>query len=91
MVGIVTFISFIILASVPLFVYIIDYFWTLNINLILWASIMTLVAFGIIGYLKGIVNHKNKWFSTINTVLIGGLAALVAYVVGYILEGIIIQ
>jgi len=60
------------------------------VNLILWASVLTLAAFGIIGYLKGVVNQKNRFWSTLNTMLIGAVAALVAYFVGQVLEGIII-
>lgn len=90
-VGLITFVSFILLAFVPLSVYLADFLWDLDINLIVWASTLTLVAFGIIGYLKGMVNHKNKFWSTVNTMLIGALAALVAYFVGVFLEGIVMK
>ncbi len=90
-VGTVTFVSFILLAFVPLSVYLADFLWGLDINLIVWASGMTLAAFGFIGYLKGVVNHKNKFYSTINTILIGAVAALVAYFVGDVLEKVIMN
>ncbi len=90
-VGLVTFISFILLAFVPLSVYVADFLWHLDINLILWASILTLAAFGIIGYLKGEVNQKNRFWSIVNTMLIGALAALVAYFVGDVLKDIIMK
>jgi VIT1/CCC1 family predicted Fe2+/Mn2+ transporter len=50
---------------------------------------LTLFTFGIIGYLKGVVNHKNKFSSTISTILMGIVAALVAYYVGDFLEGFV--
>ena len=90
MVGAVTFVSFLTLALVPLSIYVLDYFVGLQVNLILWASILTMIAFGIIGYLKGMVNHKNKLISVLETISMGAVAALVAYFVGYLLEKVII-
>jgi VIT1/CCC1 family predicted Fe2+/Mn2+ transporter len=88
-IGAITFISFIVLGFVPLLIYVLDYFNKQETNLLIWSSILTLVAFGIIGYLKGVVNHKNKLSSTISTILMGVVAALVAYYVGDFLEGFV--
>ncbi len=88
-IGAITFISFIVLGFVPLLIYVLDYFKKLDVNLLIWSSILTLVAFGIIGYLKGVVNHKNKFVSTLTTVLMGIVAALVAYYVGDFLESLV--
>ena len=88
-IGSITFISFIVLGFVPLLIYVLDYFKKQDLNLLVWSSILTLVAFGIIGYLKGVVNHKNKLSSTVTTILMGIVAALVAYYVGDFLEGFV--
>lgn len=88
-IGAITFVSFIVLGFVPLLIYVLDYFNKQETNLLLWSSILTLVAFGIIGYLKGVVNHKNKLSSTVTTILMGIVAALVAYYIGDFLEGLV--
>jgi VIT1/CCC1 family predicted Fe2+/Mn2+ transporter len=88
-IGAITFISFIVLGFVPLLIYVLDYFNKQETNLLLWSSMLTLVAFGIIGYLKGVVNHKNKLSSTLVTILMGIVAALVAYYIGDFLEGLV--
>jgi len=85
-IGAITFISFIVLGLVPLLIYVFDYFNKQEANLLVWSSVLTLLAFGIIGYLKGVVNHKNKLISTTTTILMGIVAALVAYYVGDFLE-----
>jgi VIT1/CCC1 family predicted Fe2+/Mn2+ transporter len=88
-IGAITFISFVILGFVPLLIYVLDYIKKQDLNLLVWSSVLTLFAFGLIGYLKGVVNHKNKWLSTVSTILMGIAAALVAYFVGDFLEGIV--
>lgn len=88
-VGLMTFISFNLLGLVPLVIYVIDYFKPLEINLIMVASVLTLFAFGVIGYLKGVINHSNKWKNVWETIAMGILAAIVAYYVGVLLKGIL--
>jgi len=88
-IGGITFVSFVVLGFVPLLVYVFDYAKKLDINLLLWSSVLTLFIFGVIGYLKGVVNHKNKFTSTITTILMGVVAALVAYYVGDFLEKLV--
>ncbi len=88
-IGAITFVSFIVLGFVPLLIYVLDYFKKQDLNLLVWSSILTLAAFGVIGYLKGVVNHKNKLVSTVVTILMGVVAALVAYYVGDFLEGLV--
>jgi len=88
-IGAITFISFVVLGFVPLLIYVLDYFKKQDVDLLVWSSILTLAAFGIIGYLKGVVNHKNKFASTVVTILMGIVAALVAYYVGDFLEGLV--
>jgi len=85
-IGAITFISFVVLGFVPLLIYVLDYVKKQDVNLLIWSSVLTLVAFGVIGYLKGVVNHKNKLISTTTTILMGVVAALVAYYVGDFLE-----
>ena len=91
MVGLMTFISFFTLGLVPLLIYVIDYITPLTINLLLISSSLTLLMFFIIGYLKGIITQVNKVKSSIETFLMGSIAASVAYYVGYFIEQLITQ
>jgi VIT1/CCC1 family predicted Fe2+/Mn2+ transporter len=88
-IGLVTFSSFFILGLVPLLVYVLDYLYPLNINLLINSSTLTLLMFFIIGYLKGVITQVSKIKSAIETFLMGSVAAFVAYYVGYFIEQLI--
>jgi VIT1/CCC1 family predicted Fe2+/Mn2+ transporter len=88
-IGLITLVSFIILGFIPLLVYVVDFFSKLEINLLLWSSVLTIFSFALIGYLKGVVNQRNKVMSVLTTVSMGLCAALVAYYVGDFLEHIV--
>ncbi|WP_139958103.1 VIT1/CCC1 transporter family protein [Flavicella sediminum] len=91
-IGLVTFVSFLLLGFIPLVVYAIDFLKEgLEINLLLWSTSLTVLSFALIGYLKGVVNTKNKTYSVISTVLMGVSAALVAYYVGDVLESFVVS
>lgn len=89
-IGLITLISFIALGFIPLIVYVLDLFSELQVELLFWSSFLTIFTFGLIGYLKGVVNHRNRFYSVLSTVLMGVSAALVAYYVGVFLEKIVL-
>jgi len=87
--GLYTFISFLVVGLIPLLVFVAEY---LNIDIsqkFLWASILTGIGFVIIGFLKSKVTNNSVIKGITETLLLGGLAALVAYFVGDFLEQII--
>lgn len=85
--GLVTFISFILVGLIPLLVYVLDYFVTSPINqLFLTSIVMTFFAFFVIGFLKSIVNQTSKLKSIAETLFLGAAAALLAYYTGKMLE-----
>ena len=88
-IGLITFISFLILGFIPLLVYVLDMIMHIEGDLLIWSTTLTFFSFGLIGYLKGVVNNKNRFNSVLSTVLMGAAAALVAYYVGDFLENII--
>jgi VIT1/CCC1 family predicted Fe2+/Mn2+ transporter len=88
-IGLITFISFLILGFIPLLVYVLDMIIDVKGELLVWSTSLTFFSFGLIGYLKGVVTHKNKFYSVLTTILMGASAALVAYYVGDFLEKII--
>ncbi|PVY42233.1 VIT1/CCC1 transporter family protein [Pontibacter virosus] len=84
----VTFISFIIVGSIPLLAYIfagldsgID-----GAELFLYSSVLTGIAMTIVGALKSIVTERNILAGIAETLLLGGMAAMLAYFVGDVLE-----
>lgn len=82
-----TFISFIVVGSVPLLSYVFAGTGSaLQEDLFLYSCILTAVALGIVGSFKSIVTEKNMFVGISETLLLGGLAALLAYFVGDILE-----
>lgn len=88
--GGVTFLSFQLFGLIPLLVYVVDYFAPKGFDLFLISSVMTGVAFFLIGYLKSVVNQTNKLRSVLETLFLGGAAAALAYFVGDVLEGLFV-
>jgi VIT1/CCC1 family predicted Fe2+/Mn2+ transporter len=88
-IGGITFVSFVVLGFIPLIVYVADFFRELTLDLMVTSSTLTIFSFALIGYLKGLVNHTNKLYSILSTVLMGVSAALVAFYVGDFLERMI--
>lgn len=88
--GITTFVAFFVAGFVPLLIYISDFVLNLDIsNLFLWASILTAITFIIIGFLKSYVAHSSKRRGIIETLILGTIAAVLAYLFGSLLEGVI--
>ena len=78
-----TFFSFVVIGIVPLIPFIFAFQ-----KQFLFSIILTGLAFGIIGYCRGIVTKKHKVKSAFQTILIGGVAAAIAFLVGYFLKGL---
>ena len=88
-IGAVTYLSFIFIGMIPLIIYVMDLFQPLDKNLFLISSILTALGFLIIGLLKAHVNQTVYWKGMLETVLLGGIAAMVAYYVGDLLQSLI--
>ena len=85
-IGLATLVSFILVGLIPLLVYLWNFFFPMEINTFFWTSVLTGLAFLIVGWLKGIVNQTSTLRSILETVALGLLAAVVAYYVGDVLE-----
>lgn len=82
-----TFFSFVIVGSVPLLSYVLTGTGpSIQQDLFLYSCILTGVALAIVGSLKSIVTKKNVIIGILETLLLGGLAAFLAYFVGDVLE-----
>ncbi|MAE13681.1 hypothetical protein CMO92_03880 [Candidatus Woesearchaeota archaeon] len=81
-----TFIAFVLMGSIALIPFALLYFLNTAIqNTFLIASILTLLALFIVGLIKGRVVKKNLLVAGLETALLGGIAASLAYGVGYLL------
>lgn len=88
-IGATTYISFITIGLIPLVIYVVDYLAPIQQNLFLVASILTAMGFIVIGWLKTYVNQTSRIKGILETLLLGGIAATVAYFVGDFLEHLI--
>lgn len=81
-------VSFIVVGAVPLLSYVFMSDDTSNINsqLFIYSCILTAVALSIVGALKSLVTEKNVIIGILETLLLGGIAAFLAYYVGDVLE-----
>lgn len=88
----VTFISFVVVGSIPLLSYIFarEKLAENTQDLFFYSSVLTCVALAIVGSLKSMVTQRNLLVGMSETVLLGGLAALTAYFVGDVLESILL-
>ena len=86
--GLVTFISFLIVGFIPLLIYVWDYASPIEYSLFTISSILTAVAFIGIGILKSWVTSTSWWRSIAETLILGGSAAILAYFVGDVIEGL---
>lgn len=89
--GIATFLSFIVIGFIPLFPFVLGIF-SRSIYLYQFqlSVIFTGVALIIVGGVKGLIVKKSLWRSGLETLIIGGIAAALAFLVGFFLRGLII-
>lgn len=88
--GIVTYASFILVGFIPLIIYILDMVNDLGYsNLFSISCLLTSFAFIGIGFLKAILTNTSKIKSVMQTLLLGSIAASLAYFLGDYLESLI--
>ncbi|MEX0933019.1 MAG: VIT1/CCC1 transporter family protein [Candidatus Pacearchaeota archaeon] len=88
----VTFISFFVMGFIPLFAFVltaVGNFPHIASNQFAYSIFFTFIALGIVGWFKGKITNKNKIFSSIQTIIIGGLAAILAFATGYFIKSLI--
>jgi len=88
-VGVSTYISFLIMGFIPLLIYVIDLIHDVTWDLFLIASILTGLVFIVIGAMKAYVTNGKYVKGIAQTLILGTLAAVVAFYVGDILEQIV--
>ena len=89
-IGLSTFISFLLIGFIPLIVYVIDFIHPLSIDRFLWTCILAGVGFITVGYFKARLTKQHVFKSVGETLALGGVAALIAYFLGFYLEQLIV-
>jgi VIT1/CCC1 family predicted Fe2+/Mn2+ transporter len=84
--GLSTLLAFIVAGSVPLIVYVLTYAEKLNVDPFILSSVVTLLTFVLIGYLKTYVTQAGWLRSITETLVLGAAAATAAYVLGDYLQ-----
>ena len=85
-----TFVSFIIMGFIPLLVYVFSYLnGTKPINLFPYSCALTGASFLLIGFLRSYVAKTSTIRSMLETLSLGGIAAILAYYAGSILENML--
>lgn len=88
--GVSTYAAFILIGLVPLLSYTFDYIFGLGLSsLFMISSFLTALAFVGIGLLKSHVAQTSKARAVFETLILGVIAAVFAYVVGNVLENLI--
>lgn len=88
-VGLSTYISFLIMGFIPLLIYVIDLMTEITVDLFTVASILTGLVFILIGAMKAYVTNKKYIKGIAQTLILGIIAAVVAFYVGDLLEQIV--
>lgn len=84
-----TFLSFILVGGVSLIPFIIAIFNTeFSQSAFLWSAILTGIAFILVGVVKAKVTHTHVGKSAISILFVGAVASIIAYAVGYFLQGL---
>lgn len=87
--ALVTFISFVLLGTAPLISFLFELiFGWFSGKQFLISIILTSLSFVVIGSIKGGITGQNRFRASLETLVIGGIAALVAYVVGSFLHNL---
>lgn len=86
MMGLVTFLSFLLMGLIPLSVYLWDFLFTFSGDLFFWSALLTGLGFAIIGYFKSYVTQTPYFRDIVETLSLGTVAAVVAYFAGSLLE-----
>jgi len=87
--GAVTFVSFATIGFIPLIPYFLSFFFEAIKQIVYPLSVvMTFMAFFFIGSAKVYVTKKNWLKSGLETLLVGGAAAIIAYAIGFFLRGL---
>ena len=85
----VTFLSFVIFGFIPLLIYVLAFLFSFKTDLFLWAIVFTAITLFTLGAVKTRITQKNWFTSGLEMLIVGGVAAGVSYLIGYLLHGLV--
>ncbi len=83
--GLITFAAFVVVGFVPVLVYVFDALFNLKTkpdDLFMWSLVLTAITFVVVGWLKAKVTKTNWIRAALETLILGGVAAALAYLLG---------
>lgn len=87
--GIATFVSFLIIGFIPLFPFVLALFVpSIQPYKLMLSIVFTAFALILVGWTKGRIVEKSSIRSALETLVIGGIAAALAFLVGFLLRGL---
>jgi vacuolar iron transporter family protein len=89
--GVSTLMAFVVAGAIPLIVYVFAYLGSIQVDPFIFSSVITLLTFILIGYIKTYVTQAGWLRSVTETLLLGAAAATVAYLLGDFLKQILEQ
>jgi len=85
-----TFVSFVVAGALPLATFVLNYFVPQTIDSpFLISALLTAMCFACVGLGKGHFTNGNYYLSVVETLMVGGVAASLAYAVGYGLQSLV--
>ncbi|PIR42835.1 hypothetical protein COV25_01115 [candidate division WWE3 bacterium CG10_big_fil_rev_8_21_14_0_10_35_32] len=81
--GLITFFTFVIIGVLPVF----PYFFKIDHQFLISVALMAQALYGI-GMAQGLFTKKNPMYTGLRSLIIGGIVATVAYIVGVLLKGL---
>ncbi len=88
--AVTTFVAFCMVGLLPLLPFIFGYFTSAETTaLYIWSTLITALAFFMVGAAKAVFVEQRWYWSGLETLSIGGIAALLAYLVGLMLGGLV--
>lgn len=88
--GVMTYVSFVLVGLIPLLTYLFQDLLNLSdAQLFPLSCVFTSIGFVLIGVLKSVLTEENIWRAVAETLMLGGVAALVSFYVGDVLAKIV--
>ncbi len=88
--AVITFISFLLMGFIPLITFVINLFVpSISGVAFIISLVISFIALFMVGVIKGFLLKKKWYISGGQTLMIGGLAAIISYSVGFLIKGLI--
>jgi len=85
-----TLVAFLTIGFLPLLVFVYDFAAPGDVeDPFVWSAVMTAIAFFVVGGMKSRFVDQVWWRSALETLAVGSLAAVLAYVAGVLLAGVV--